>query len=371
MSELNNELTAEDLQQQFYNEQKANEQVIADYMVKGMSDDENEEEENVELNNDDTNERSTDTNTDDTDTDKSIATDEEEGLELPDDGSEEEKETTDSDLEIEIDEPESSETEIQIPESFESIEEERDFYKNQFENIKNKGEDSFDPMEIVNKYEDKLIEKEKNVEELRQLNDLINGKPEYFIKARFKNELKSAGYNPSLSEEDQAQYINDELTKVFGANYKNLYDPDEASDSSTLSYKMYKHQEHLMNEIENFNSDLVPQQGQAQPQGDPEEAKKFLEEGLTKAGISEKSVNRFVEDFKTQGAELFNDPVKLYKAFYMDKIIEKKVAQAKEEGRKEALAEIQKVGSKTRNYPSKTEQMKSREPDFHSNRNYM
>jgi len=294
-----------------------------------------EKEENEESINQNEEEESGDTKREETDE-----------FEIPseDNGEEEVKE----DLEIPMDkttEDNDNDADIVIPESFESVEEEKDFYKTHFENSKSKFKD-FNADNIIEKYEDQLIEKENDFEELKALRNMLKGKPDHYVKMRFKDQLEKAGYNSSLTVDESKTMIHEELVKSFGSNYGQIYDIDEAAEEGTISYNMLKKQNEIKEKIKEINSQKTEQA--SAPVGDPEEAKKLINESLSKAGLKENSINKFIEDLSSQGQELVNNPIKMYKALYMDKIIEKERVKAFEEGRKEALADLKKVGSSPR-----------------------
>lgn len=269
-------------------------------------------------------------------------TDETDDIDEPKEGQANENEDSDINFEIEekTEKKSDDELEFKIPDSFESVETERDFYKENFNKIK---EQALNPETIATKYEEQLFAKEQGVEELKALREVLDGKPDAFVKIRFKDQLQKGGYDHRLTNEERSEIIETELSKTFGYNYKDIYDSEDAGNPGTLSYNMLQKQQEIIGKIEEFNA--IPQQ-QQQQQVDPEEVKRTVYDSLSKVGVKDENINRFIEDLKTKGAELINDPVKLYKALYSDKLTEKKIAQAREEGRKEALAEIRKVGTK-------------------------
>lgn len=288
---------------------------------------------------------------------------EKEEEEVIDEPKEEENEKDGDDLNFEIEEKpkEKQEDEFVIPEKFNSVEEERDFYKENFNKVK---ESSQNPDVIVSKYEEQLLAKEKDVEELKALRDALKGQPEAMIKIKFKDQLIKAGYDHRLTQEEQNEMIDKELRQSFGVNYREVFDQEDANIEGTVSNLMLKKQQEILDSIEQYNQ--RPAQ-QVQPQADPEEARKLVHESLSKVGVKDENINRFIDDLKT--TDLINDPVKLYKAVYMDKILEQKVKQAREEGRKEALAEISKVGSKPVKDDEEKVKKKAREIDYGNNYN--
>lgn len=261
-------------------------------------------------------------------------------VDVPNEGEKNEKEDNDLNFEIEEEQKkeQKDELDITIPEKFESVEEERDFYKKNFTKYK---DTASNPEVIATKYEEELLAKEKDVEELKALRDALKGQPDAFVKMRFKEQLVKGGYDHRLSEQEQVKIIDTEMSKIWGNNYRDIFDPEDQDVPGTLSYNMVQKQNEILNGISKYNE--VPQQEQVQ-QIDPEEARKTVHESLSKVGVKDENIDRFIEDLKT--SDLLNDPVKLYKAVYADKLYSKKIAQAREEGRKEALAQISKAGNK-------------------------
>lgn len=273
-------------------------------------------------------------------------------------------EKTDNDFDFEIEEKpkEEKEDEFVIPDKFETVEAERDFYKENFTKIK---ESTSNPEDIATRYEEQLLSKEKDVEELKALRDALNGQPDALVKIRFKDALIKGGYDHRLTQEEQNNIIDTELRKSFGSNYRDVFDQEDAEVEGTLSYNMIKKQEELIGNIDSYNQ--KPQQ-EPQQQLDPEEGKKIIHESLSKVGVKDENIDKFINELKT--TDLLNNPVKLYKAIYMKQIMDKRIRQAKEEGRKEALAEISKVGSKpVKDDGEKVNKTKAKEVDYGNNYN--
>lgn len=271
---------------------------------------------------------------------------EKEDIDIPEKEEQENKEEkTDDILNFEIEEEKTPEPEeeYKVPEKFETPEEELKFYKENFGKLK---EEKLNPEVLATKYEDVLLEKEKSVEELKALRDMLNGSPDTYVKIRFKDQLAKNGYDYRITEEEAKNLIHNKLSETFGHNYSSIYDPDDTVNENSFSYKMLKMQEDILKEIDTFNQRTengIPEN--QQPQYNEEEAIKTVKEELSKAGVKDGNIERFIKDLKTEAKELLNNPVRMYKALYMDKIIEKKIAQAKEEGRKEALKEFKNATS--------------------------
>lgn len=268
-------------------------------------------------------------------TEEESKTDEE--VDIPEEESKTDEEDNELNFEIEEKVKEKVIDEFLVPEKFKDVEEELEFYRKKFPELK---DTKINPEILAKEYEETLLKQEKDFEELKALRDIIKGEPDSYVKIRFKDQLAKNGYDYRLTDEESRNIIHQKLSETFGNNYTNYYDPDDALNSGTTSNKMYLMQERLLEEINKHNERVMPQE---QATINPEESIKFIEESLEKANINEANRKRFIEDVKTKGKDLLNDPVQFYKALYMDKIIEKKIKEAKEQGRKEALAEFKKA----------------------------
>lgn len=233
--------------------------------------------------------------------------------------------------------------EIEIPEKFDKPEDELEFYKGKFNEFNDKANSEEFINGLTKTYSDQLLEKEKNVEELKAIRDMLDGKPESFVKMKFKEQLSSAGFNHQLTEEEKYSYLNEGLSDKFGSNFGDIYNEEDSLIPGTTSYKMKEEQNRLLQELNEHNS--APQQSQ-QSQIDPIEAKKMVYETLGKKGLNEKQIDGFIEKATKDWNDIVNDPVKMYNVVYMDKIIAQKEKSAYEKGKKETLEEFKKASTK-------------------------
>lgn len=252
-------------------------------------------------------------------------------------------EEIDNDINIEIEEEseEKKTDEFIIPEKFDSPDDELKFYKENFTKIK---DEYTNPEIVAEKYKEQLLSTEKDVEELKALNEMLKGSPDAFVKLRFKDELSKAGYNTQLSNTEIQSIVKARLSEVFGNNFADIYNEDDIDIPGTATYKMIELQDKIIKEaqefnkpVENINNNIVSK----------EEAIKNVTEKLKAVGVKDENITRFIEkDIPTKGNELLNDPVRLYKAVYMDQFLKKEREKAYADGKKDALEEIKKASPK-------------------------
>lgn len=277
-----------------------------------------------------------------------------------DDDDLEEAETEDENVEYEeIELPQWVDDNLIPPEKFNSKKEELEWYRNKYEELltfysKKEFVDQF-----IKAYEEKLIEKEKNVETLKATAELLEGNPELALKLYAPHYLAKNNIDYELTTEDIYNIIDYNLKKEYGEDYQLHFKPEDKDKKGTLSYNMYRKQEKLLQQIQEYQ-EKQRQIAQQYRQPTQEEIQKMIEEEYEKdfkeAGYSKEDFNKFYEEVKKAIPKL---KLKDYhRILYFKDYLKEAYQKGLQDGKKDITKKLNTAKQKIINNDSKYETSK-------------
>lgn len=112
---------------------------------------------------------------------------------------------------------------------------------------------------ILDNYKQELLQTEANVDIAKDLVSAIEqGQVMPFLRQHFSKELTQNSYNIKYSPDEIQDIIHQRLTDKFGDNYMNDYDINQLRMVNSLSYKIFKEQQKIENELEEENLKYEP-----------------------------------------------------------------------------------------------------------------
>lgn len=229
-----------------------------------------------------------------------------------------------------------------VPESFKNSKEELAWYKEKYISIM----DQYRSEEFVEKlktnYQQVLLEEQEKIERFKAFDDMAKNNPELAIKLYAPQYLATNGIDYKLTDDQMYDYLDKQLAKEFGKNYKQVFDEIDAEDPDTLSGKMKLRQDELMNQLNTMqqNAEQIAQQNTPVP---PEvviekEYDKFAH------AMSKDEYFDMVGEFKNYFTENPIDMKSMYILRNIDDITEEIYQKGLEDGRKETGKTVRTYG---------------------------
>ena len=269
------------------------------------------------------------------------------------------EETTDDDIESDVEttnevettpepaEPEYEEFEVPEyipddlipPEKFDSTEAELEWYKDNYVKSMELTKDPKFLDYVLSTYKEELDKlEEQSVERILADNNIVE------LKARYPQLLGKAGVDATFSEEDKIAAIDNHLKNTYGNNYKDKFDKTEAADPNSISGRMLAEQEKVINWVENRNQEIVQQLQQMKPPTQ-EEINQRLDNEYKEFADSNFTRDEFNEFYKE--AQEYSPKVNMkdmHRMMNFDDYMQEAYNKGMNEGRKSVGKEIEKVG---------------------------
>jgi len=226
------------------------------------------------------------------------------------------------------------------PEDFKDDSEKIEFYENKyFDLIKYTKSEKFGK-ELAKTYKDTLLQAQQDVNELLELQKALKEDPSIAFKKYFNEDMAKQGYSPYIENEEASNYIKKQLANEFGTNWESAYDPSEASQEGTISNKILQKHNAYVQELEQINQRNTPNR----PVMTPEKIQAALDEEYKKyfepTGMGKDEYTDFINEVKAGKVQV--NTKDLYLIRHQDEFKKYYI----EQGKKEALQNVSKSGSK-------------------------
>jgi len=268
----------------------------------------------------------------------------------PDPNAEPEAET---DIDI-VEVPDMIPDDLVVPETFEDETAELNWYRDNMGKVYNLfGSEEF-KNNLINGYEEHLIAKEKDHEDLKAIKDAFEGNPEAAFKRFLPNALQSRGLNPNFTGEEIEKHIDEKLMEEFGENYKDLMITADLFKPTSMSSQIYERQKELANEFKESAKQALVEQSQQQSGGvDLEAFQKIVDEQYKEhfSGVPAEDFNEFIQEISDREWTL----VDYHNAHFFKEHIAEARQEGFDEGRKAVADEIKNAGGRTYNPPVSTD----------------
>ena len=296
-----------------------------------------------------------------------VVEDNEEGYESEDgeesdelESSEESEDTESDEYEEEFEDVVEEEYEIEVadyieddfipPDKFKNQKEEVRWYKENYARLINKFSDEDFVQEFADAYQEQLLSREKNIENLKAVDYLLKGQPELALKLYAPQYLAQKGHSPLINEDEAREMVDNALKQKYGEDYLDLYDSSKANTKGTLSYMMYQYQQEILHHVQQQREEAQKYIENYQPP-DPAKIQEYLysvyEESFAQAEFSKEEFDNFVSEAREYSKTMPLEDVYfvLNKEDYLDLAYE----NGYEEGKKAAAKNLNKA-IKSTNY---------------------
>ena len=143
-----------------------------------------------------------------------------------------------------------------VPETFDSVEDERDWYKEKFSYIQQNINPSQEMLESLSKEQmEKFIsEQEKLYVGSIEIVKALKTNPIAFMAQYVPEMMAKMGISPVLTEQQTADYVNDAMASEFGGNWKDRWDVRDINNFASDTAKMFRRQMEISNSISQQNA---------------------------------------------------------------------------------------------------------------------
>lgn len=215
----------------------------------------------------------------------------------------------------------------------------RDNYKRTFDVYKS---EKFQKA-VIDHYDDILINKEKDVEQLKAVKEVFNGNPDLALKIFAPEGLAQRGISSQLSDDEINQLIDSEMKKTFGNNYSSKYDKDELIDTNSLSSKMVSKMQEIKTQISEHQAKSEQLSERYRPLNE-EEINQKLEDDYNEhflGKMAREDYDSLVEELKGRPALTMVD---MHRLLRFDDYLDEAYRRGQEEGKKGVISSIKKAG---------------------------
>jgi len=231
------------------------------------------------------------------------------------------------------------------PGKFENTESELKFYRDNYNKIIDISKSKEFIENFADEYQDHLIARENNVNELKAISEAMKGTGGAVIaKMFFKDALQKEGYSAKIGKDEAEQFIADELARRYGADWEKNYKTIDELDASTLSGKIFREKSKLINAFtEQNNSIETPvseiSEEERQTKLNEEYIKSFKDKGMEKSEF-----DNFVIECreKLPGLSLMD----YHQMIHFDDYVVTAYEKGLQEGREQLRKDIDKSGSR-------------------------
>lgn len=250
------------------------------------------------------------------------------------------------------------------PKQFKSQKEELAFYRNNYPNLIEQTKNEKFIKHFADEYQDHLIAREKNVEELKVVTEALKGQNgKTLAKLFFNDALVKEGYNTKIDTREAREFIEQELAAKYGADWQSKYDPEDELDASTLSGKIFRERTKLINAFSEHNNKVQPIQDTVTDEQRQAIIDKDYEEHFKPYNMSKEDYDAYVSQAREYLPKM--NMMDLYKTMNFDAFVEDAYNKGIEEGKKSVTKEIERAGGKPMtNYYSKDVEEKVADKKF-------
>lgn len=198
--------------------------------------------------------------------------------------------------------------------------------------------------ELLNSYEDALIEKEQNVQELKAIKEMLENNPEQVIRTYAPHYLQARGYNAQMTEDEIYSEVDNQLAAEFGSDYKEIYNPDAANDPKTISGKMLMRQQEIIAELEDRNNQIASYTPPTKEELEERLMNQYSDEEFDKSGYT---LDEFTE-FKDEAIHFVSNMTlrDVHYALYHDDYVDDAYKRGYADGKKGVVSEIERAGGR-------------------------
>jgi len=245
---------------------------------------------------------------------------------------------------------------------FKDEKEELDFYRTTFPEVLKFYKEGGFSQAFIDNYENELISKEKDVDELLAIRKAVKGEDgELMMKTLFPEIALQYGIAPRLSEEEMTRYVEKHMTDTFGENYRRYFDKDDILDPKSMSSRMLLEQQRFIEQVNrhnqiNWEERLAMRTQPTTPQVEPERLEKEVgrqfNEYFAKADYTENEYKEFLDELSNFRYDLQD----MHRALYFDEYVSDAYQKGLDAGRKAYAKEL----ARTNGIPLTHQQRQSR-----------
>src|SRR3990167_857270 len=181
-------------------------------------------------------------------------------------------------------------------------------------------------------FEKNLLESELEVDKLKAIKEALEGNPERALKQFFPDLATNLNISPFMSETEKIDYIDEVLTKKFGKDYKDKWNPNEVISPNSFSSQVFKEQNKIISDLEKQETEYREKNKPITPEVIEANLKQQYEEQFKSDGFTVEYYKAFVGELKEHKPTMEDMHHMLYFEHYIE--------EAKEEGRKEGMQNI-------------------------------
>jgi len=197
---------------------------------------------------------------------------------------------------------------------------------------------------IANDYENVLLAREKNVEQLKNIDTALKGNPTVLFKQLFGIELERFGIDSKYDDGEKESILNTEMQNLYGKDWQSKIVEAELQQPGTLSYNMQRNFQNIKGQIDEHNKQADQLYEAIQPPS-PESEQKTIDDQYNqhfKGQLDREEYNEFINDFKGWKYDMRDMHYAMNREKYQQAAYDKGV----QDGKKSLTKEISKIGER-------------------------
>jgi hypothetical protein len=242
---------------------------------------------------------------------------------------------------------------FKAPEAFESPEEEREWYRNKFNELQGTLTKKEFYETLFDSYRDQFLSKEEESKQILETYKALKTNPREYIRQHFPESLAEIGISPVMKDEEVADAVDKRLQQEFGEDYKNLYNTEDLAPfkGNTLTRQIFNRGNELHAEFQKQNekskqifSEYTAKVAQGQKPIDDSAVSDYIDKEYSKLeqhGVSREDYDAFISELK----DFYPTVEDFWKMKNVNSLVEKARKEAYEEGKKAAFGGISKIAS--------------------------
>jgi len=232
---------------------------------------------------------------------------------------------------------------LYVPEEFQSVEEELNWYRDAYDKlIILPTDETVKEMYSGAKGEgEKQSYTDQEIQEYKAIKEALDGNPETAFKMYFGKDLVNRGHLPYITVSEGKDYISGKLSERFGEDYDLKYDADEAAKKGTYSNRLLQYHEELQQQVLNHNAEVDKMKASMPSQADIQQQIEEAYDAEFKDIMTREEYNAFIKEMTG-----YKGTVKdLYRMKYYDRDVEEAKKAGIEEGKKQLLEGLRRSGT--------------------------